>query len=122
MNELSVDARQLGEITVLYPRGYVNAHTTRILEGALRNAIDAGRYRIVVSGAGLAYIASAGLGALLGVIEELRGNGGDLRLADLNATVVNIFERMGFHHLYRIYPSELEAIASFADEPTEASK
>jgi anti-sigma B factor antagonist len=121
MNELSVDARQLGEITVLYPRGYVNAHTTRLFEAELRRAIDAGHYRIVVSGAELAYIASAGLGALLGVIEEVRGNGGDLRLSDLNETVVNIFEMLGFHHLYRIYPSELEAIASFSDDPTEAA-
>ncbi len=63
--------------------------------------------------AGLAYIASAGLGAIMGAIEEIRGNGGDLRLANLNETVRNIFEILGFNHLYHIYPSELEAITSF---------
>jgi len=67
----------------------------------------------VVSCSGLAYIASAGLGALMGAIEEIRGNGGDLRLANLNETVRNIFEILGFNHLYRIYPSEVEAITSF---------
>ena len=70
-------------------------------------------HRIVVSGAGLKYIASAGLGALMGVIEEVRTNGGDIRLADLNETVRNIFEILGFNHLYRIFPTESEAIESF---------
>ncbi len=63
--------------------------------------------------AGLSYIASAGLGAIMGAIEEIRSNGGDLRLTNLNETVLNIFEILGFNHLYRIFPSELEAILSF---------
>jgi anti-sigma B factor antagonist len=69
----------------------------------------------VVSGAGLKYIASAGLGALMGVIEEVRTGGGDIRLADLNETVRNIFDILGFNHLYRIFPSEVEAVLSFRE-------
>ena len=98
---------------LLYPRGFINAHTVRLFEGEIQKALDQGRYRIVVSGAGLKYIASAGLGALMGVIEEVRTNGGDIRLADLNETVRNIFDILGFNHLYRIFPSEVEAILSF---------
>jgi anti-anti-sigma regulatory factor len=52
----------------------------------------------------------------MGVIEEVRHNGGDIRLADLNETVRNIFEILGFNHLYRIFPSEVEAILSFRGE------
>ena len=50
---------------------------------------------------GLAYIASAGLGAIMGAIEEVRENGGDIRLSELNETVRNIFEILGFTHLYK---------------------
>ena len=67
----------------------------------------------MVSCGGLRYIASAGLGALMGVIDEVRTNGGDIRIADLNETVRNIFEILGFNHLYRIFPSEVDAIVSF---------
>ena len=49
----------------------------------------------------------------MGAIEEIRGNGGDLRLANMNETVLNIFEILGFNRLYRIYASEVEAITSF---------
>ena len=56
----------------------------------------------------------------MGAIEEIRENGGDLRLANLNETVLNIFEILGFHHLYRIFPSEMEAIRSFRDRRAPA--
>lgn len=113
MSELSVDTRELEGVVLLYPRGFINAHTVRLFETELQNALDRQRYNIVVSCGGLKYIASAGLGALMGVIEEVRTNGGDIRIADLNETVLNIFEILGFNHLYQIFPSELDAVLSF---------
>jgi anti-sigma B factor antagonist len=116
MNELQVESRELEGVVLLYPKGFVNAHTVRLFESEIQKALDQERYRIVVNCAGLTYIASAGLGALMGVIEEIRHHGGDIRLADLNETVSNIFEILGFNHLYRIFPSEVEAIVSFREE------
>jgi anti-sigma B factor antagonist len=115
MTELLVDSRELEGIVLLYPRGFINAHTVRLFEAEIQKALDQGRYRIVVSGEGLKYIASAGLGAIMGVIEEVRTNGGDIRLAELNETVRNIFDILGFNHLYRIFPSEVEAVLSFRE-------
>src|SRR5712691_9191606 len=113
MPELTVETRDVEGVTLLYPKGFINAHTVRVFEGEIHKALAQGRFQIVVNCAGLAYIASAGLGAIMGAIEEIRGNGGDLRLTDLNETVLNIFEILGFNHLYRIFPSEVEAIMSF---------
>jgi anti-sigma B factor antagonist len=53
----------------------------------------------------------------MGAIEEVRENGGDIRLSELNESVRNIFEILGFNHLYRIYPTELEAVRSFESSP-----
>lgn len=115
MSELSVETREVGDVTLLYPRGFINAHTVRHFEDEIRKALDIKHFKLVVNCEGLTYIASAGLGAMMGAIEEIRDNGGDLRLAALNETVRNIFEILGFHHLYRIFPSEVEAIRSFRD-------
>jgi len=119
MPDLSVEARELEHVTLIYPRGFINAHTVRLFEGEIQRSLEKRRFNIVVNCQGLAYIASAGLGAIMGAIEEIRENGGDLRLAEMNDTVRNIFEILGFTHLYRIYPSEMEAILSFqpAQEP-----
>lgn len=115
MSELTVESRDEGAVTLIYPRGYINAHTVRAFEGEIQSALQRQRFRIVVNARELAYIASAGLGAMMGAIEEIRSNGGDLRLSELNETVQNIFEILGFHHLYRIYGSEDEAVRSFAE-------
>jgi anti-sigma B factor antagonist len=115
MSDLHVDTRELEGVVLLYPRGFVNAHTVRQFEGEIQRALDEQRYRIVVNCAGLQYIASAGLGALMAVIEEVRHHGGDIRMAELNETVRNIFDILGFNHLYRIFPSEVEAVLSFRD-------
>ncbi len=113
MTDLEVQTREVDDVVLLYPRGFINAHTVRLFEGELQKALDRRRYKIVLNCAGLQYIASAGLGAIMGAIEEIRGNGGDLRISELNETVLNIFEILGFTYLYRIFPSEMEAVLSF---------
>jgi anti-sigma B factor antagonist len=113
MSELTVETRELDDIVLLYPNGFINAHTVRLFEGAIQKTLGRKRFKIVVNCSGLSYIASAGLGAIMGAIEEIRANGGDLRLSDLNETVRNIFEILGFNHLYRIFPTEMEAVMSF---------
>ena len=82
MSELTVETRDVEGVTLLYPRGFINAHTVRQFEGEIQKALAQGHFKIVVSCSGLAYIASAGLGALMGAIEEIRGNGGDLGAGD----------------------------------------
>ncbi|HUG52424.1 MAG TPA: STAS domain-containing protein [Vicinamibacteria bacterium] len=113
MSELTIETRDVGDVVLLYPRGFINAHTVRLFETSLQRAISLSQFKIVVNCAGLSYIASAGLGAIMGSIEEIRSHGGDLRLANLNETVQNIFDILGFNHLYRTYTSEAEAVASF---------
>lgn len=113
MSELSVEAREAEDVTLIYPKGFINAHTVRLFESEIQKALQRRRFKIVLSCRELVYIASAGLGALMGVIEEIRENGGDLRVAEMNDTVRNIFEVLGFHHLYKIFPSELDAVISF---------
>jgi anti-sigma B factor antagonist len=114
--DLVVESREVEGVSLLYPKGFINAHTVRLFESELQKSLREGRFRLVVNCSGLSYIASAGLGAMMGVIEEIRRNGGDLRLASLNETVLNIFEILGFDHLYRLFPSEAEAIASFRQD------
>ena len=85
-NDLTVDTRDVEDIRLLYPRGFLNAHTVRVFEGELQRTLQDRCFKIVVDCSGLSYIASAGLGAIMGSIEEIRGNGGDLRLASLTAS------------------------------------
>ena len=120
MTGLTVETRQLDDVTLVYPRGFINAHTVRLFEAAIHKALEQKQFKLVVNGSGLTYVASAGLGAIMGVIDEIRSHGGDLRLASLNETVLNIFEILGFHHLYKIFGSEGEAVRSFREDAPPA--
>jgi len=120
MSDLVVETREIDDVTLLYPRGFINAHTVRLFENELQKAVKESRFQIVVNCSGLSYLASAGLGAIMGAIEDIRAGGGDIRLTELNETVLNILEILGFHHLYRIFPSEMEAVMSFRPSGTNA--
>lgn len=118
MPDLTVESRKVGDVVVISPQGFINAHTVRQFEQALARAIEDGNEKILINGAGLAYIASAGLGVIMGLIEEVRSRGGDIRLAELNETVRNIFEVLGFNHLCKVLSSEREGLDSY--QPSSA--
>ncbi len=113
MADLTMESRQVGDVTVICPQGFINAHTVRQFEQALSQALEDGHDKILINGSGLAYIASAGLGVIMGLIEDTRAKGGDIRLAELNDTVRNIFEVLGFNHLCKVLSSEQEGVESY---------
>lgn len=114
--ELTVETRNGDRVAVLLPVGFINAHTVETFDQALRQVLDSGRFEVVLNARSLAYVASAGLGALVGSIEEIRDNGGDLRICELSDSVAAIFDMVGLPHLFKIFPTEEEAVASFLSQ------
>ena len=115
MPDLSIQVRARDEVSIVEPVGFLNAHTARHFEEALQGLIDRNQLRIVINCHSLAYIASAGLGVIMGLIDMVRENHGDIRLCCMNETVFNIFEVLGFTHLYSVFSSEDLAVNSFQE-------
>jgi len=116
MAELEVHASQKDGAKVLYINGYINAHTVQDFENAIQNVLEEQNYQILINCKDLEYINSSGLGVLMGVIEEIQENGGFLYLSDMNDTVFNIFDTLGFTHLFKVFDAEVEALNSLAEE------
>lgn len=113
MPDLEVLTRRSGSVVIVEPRGFINAHTVAGFESCLNRLVEAGDARIVINGAHLSYVASAGFGAIMGLLEEVRACGGDIRVSDLGGTVAHIFEVLGFDRLCRTFPDESAAVSSF---------
>jgi anti-sigma B factor antagonist len=113
MSNFSVGFHSTGAVEVLDLRGELDAHTVPELEAAFRKLRLDGHHRIVVNGARLQYISSAGLGVLLGQIDEIREQGGDIKIAALKPNVFNVFDLLGFPLLFNIVATEEEAVALF---------
>jgi len=109
---------QEGTLSVLSLEGYLDAHTAPQFERAIQGEIDAGRVQLIVDGAQLRYISSAGLGVFMSFIEEVREQGGDIKICSLVPKVRQIFDILGFQAIYDMVETRAAAVQRFAEAPT----
>lgn len=116
MADLSIQVREMEGVAVVQPEGFINAHTVRQFEATLEKLVNEGKFQILLNCQGLSYISSAGLGAIMGLIETVRENGGDILLSDLQENVFAIFDTLGFTQLYRVFTTESEALQAVTEQ------
>ncbi|MDE2995372.1 MAG: STAS domain-containing protein [Bacteroidota bacterium] len=113
MSNFSVGFRTNGPVQILDLQGELDAHTAAELEAAIQKCQKDNRIHILVNGANLMYISSAGLGVFMAYIEEVREVGGDIKIAALQPKVYNVFDLLGFPMLFDILEDELSAVQKF---------
>jgi anti-sigma B factor antagonist len=113
MSGFAITFETQASTTLLLLSGELDAYTANELESAVQKCIDEKCYQIIINGAALRYISSAGLGVFMAHIEELRENGGDLKFAALQPAVFDTFDLLGFPHLFGIFANNEEALAAF---------
>jgi len=119
MSNFSVGFRVSGAIQVLSLHGELDAHTASELEAAIQKCQNEDNFQIIVNGAHLQYISSAGLGVFMAYIEEVREKGGDIKIVALQPKVFNVFDLLGFPMLFDILETEEEALAKFESSAVE---
>lgn len=103
--------------TVVRVQGQLDRMTANELDDALRELTeDQGKRWLVVDLAAVSDMSSTGLRVLIGVVKQLRSGrqGGDLRLSAPGKRVVDVLELAGLLSVLKVFPSEEEAVASFA--------
>lgn len=113
MEGFEVTKNENGGISILYVKGYLDAHTAPELENAFQQLLDEKKYKIVVNFNDLSYISSAGLGVFMGFIEDIRKNGGDIKMSNMKPKIYRVFDLLGFPTLYDILEEEAKAIEEF---------
>lgn len=113
MEGFEVSKAENAEVAVLHIKGYLDAHTAPDLENAIQKLLDEAKYKIVVNFKDLNYISSAGLGVFMGFIEDIRKNGGDIKLTNMKPKIYRVFDLLGFPTLYDIMDDEEQAIDKF---------
>lgn len=69
--------------------------------------------RVVLDMAGVKFVDSSGLGALISCLRQLNNRRGDFRLCEMSRTVRALFELMRMHRVFNIHDSREDAVASF---------
>lgn len=111
---LEISEQQLKRVTLLVASGRINSDTVAQLESRLTSAIEAGQNRIVVDLAGVTFISSAGLRALLSALKAARrSGGGDVRLAAPSEPVNEVLQLAGLTSVFQSFDSQVEAVGSY---------
>lgn len=114
-NPFSVETETDGDFAVIKLEGAVDAHTAPKFEEAVEKVIEDGQNKILVDCEKLTYISSAGLGVFMCFIEEVREEGGDIKICGLTEKVKQPFEILGFESIYDFCTDIEGAKARFKD-------
>lgn len=89
------------------------------LESLNRYVSDKESLRILLDMSHVAYLSSAGLGHLVGLLKKLKATGGELKVCSLHETIQELFSVMRLNTIFEIFPDQESALATFQEtEPT----
>jgi anti-sigma B factor antagonist len=109
-------------LTILSLEGYLDAHTAPDFENAVQQEIDAGHRQLIVDCQGLTYISSAGLGVFMSFLEELREQGGDIKICGPSPKVLQVFEILGFPAIFDMLDDVPAAVKRYAESPVKGAE
>lgn len=91
----------------------LDASNVREFKDAIQ-AVMHERTRVVLDMAGVKFVDSSGLGALISCLRQLNGRRGDFKLCAMSKTVRALFELMRMHRVFNIHETRDEAVRSFS--------
>lgn len=113
LESFSVKVEKDGDLTYVLPLGFLDTHTSPMLENVLKELVTKRNFNVVLDCSGLNYISSSGMGVLMGALQEFRAEHGDVKVTGLSHKVYQTFELLGFTKLFEIYQTRREAVAAF---------
>ena len=84
------------EVALVTIQGYVDTTTASELERIIQNLLSDECYKILIDLKEVDYISSAGWGIFISEIKNIRGNKGDLVLANMSESVSEVYELLEF--------------------------
>jgi anti-sigma B factor antagonist len=111
-----VKVKTLEDVTVLTPKGYlVGGEETDELEKYIRELSNDGNKWLVINLGDTQHINSTALGVLITGHTNYARRGGQMKLAQVDKRIQNIFVITKLSLVFDVYETEDEAIASFSE-------
>jgi anti-anti-sigma factor len=107
---MTITATHVGDAVVLHVAGRLDAITSPEFEKTCLQNITSESRRMVLDFAGVEYISSAGLRAILLAGKKIHAGGGVMGFSGLRDTVKSTMEMAGFCTLFPVYDSTEAAL------------
>ena len=109
---MEISKRKEKDVSIVAVSGRIDAITAPDFEKSLDELITAGDRVILIDLTALGYISSAGLRSILSSAKKLKALSGEILFTGLQGPVEEVFQISGFKSIFKIYPSEAEALGS----------
>ena len=103
-----------GDIVIIELRGRLDSPYETQLTREIQELHKAGIRKVVIDCSEIEYLSSRGLSAFIAVLDELRADGGDLKLVGLKRQAHVVFDRLGISALIQTFPYIDAAFQSFS--------
>jgi anti-sigma B factor antagonist len=114
MNDLNIEERKIGDVTVLDMDGNVRIGGSNVaLEKAIKDLIAEGRHQVVLNLARVAYIDSSGMGELVSAHVALSNKGGQIKLLNLTKRLQELMTITRLCTVFDVFDDESKAVDSF---------
>jgi anti-sigma B factor antagonist len=110
---LQIVRREQGGIGILELRGRLETSLDPALLRALEGLSRSGRPRVVLDCSGLDFLGSGGVSAFVAVLDDLRAQGGDLKLSGVKPGAARVLDRLGISKLIQRFATAGEAAQAF---------
>jgi len=105
---MEINPRTVGRATVLDIHGQIRGSEVAEFKSFVRTCLKDGHRDVVLNLADVQFIDSSGVGMLIHLLQEVRSQGGDIRLLNLSEDIHDLFEMVAIDRLFQILSSELE--------------
>lgn len=96
--------------------GFLDAHTVVPFEKTMDDLLARQFNRVIIDMSGLNYMSSAGIGALMVLLQQLRHRDGEMVLLQPSPKVHKILELLGFTRIFQIREDRDEALELLRQE------
>lgn len=110
---MQISSRELKRVNVVTVSGRVDSAASPDLDKTLQGLLEHRRNQIVVELAGVEYMSSAGLRALVSALKAAKKGGGDVVIADPSDRVREVVDLAGLTSVFTMFDDVLEAVGSF---------
>ena len=110
---MEIQVRQEGEVQVVTCQGRIDAAVSGSVKERIQEVLKSGASRLVLDLAGVDFLDSSGLGALVSCLRRIKEKKGEIKLAGLRPEVVSIFEITRVSRLFHICDTVQEAVKTF---------
>jgi anti-anti-sigma factor len=111
LNDLK--AEQKGNVFILRIKGRLDVVSSPEAEKRVFDAINNGKFNLLLDMEGVSYLSSAGMRMLLSINKRLRTMSGKLAICSVTTNVVDVLKMSGFDHTLHMFKTEEDALRFF---------